>query len=144
MSRLRRSDPERGNAAIEVAILAPGLLLLLGLIIAAGRVQAAGGSVEAAARDAARAASISRTAGEAQAAAAGTARASLTNQGLLCTTSSVTSDTAGFAAPLGAAATVSVDVDCRVPLADVLVPGLPGSVDEHAHFTSPLDPWRAR
>ncbi len=120
--------PERGSSGIEVAILMPGLLLLLGLIIAAGRVQAAGGSVEAAARDAARAASIARSSGEAQAAAADTARASLTGQGILCTTSSVTTDTAGFAAPLGAPATVSVDVACRVQLSDVLVPGLPGSV----------------
>ena len=57
----RLGGPEAGSAAIEAAILAPGLLLILALIVAAGRVETAGAAVETAAHAAARAASLART-----------------------------------------------------------------------------------
>jgi Flp pilus assembly protein TadG len=140
---VRADSGERGNAAIEAAVIIPGVLLLVCLLIVVGRVQGAGGSVEAAARDAARSASIARTAGDAQAAAESAARRSLADQGVTCTSSSVHVDTAGFAAPLGEPAAVSVDVACMVSLADLPIPGMSSRL-ERAHFTSPLDSWRAR
>lgn len=135
---------ERGSVTLELAVLAPMLLILLGLIVAAGRIELAGGSVETAAADAARQASIARTPAAAQAAAEGSARATLAAEGLSCSQLSVAVDTAGFAAPLGQPAAVSAHVSCTVTLADLLVPGMPGSHRMDATSTSPLDPYRGR
>lgn len=135
---------ERGSVTLELAVLAPVLLVFLGFIVAGGRVQLAGGSVETAARDAAREASIARTPAAAQAAALTSARTTLAGEGLRCAQVSVTVDTSGFAAPLGQPAAVSARVACTVALADLLVPGLPGSHHMTATATSVLDPYRGR
>src|SRR5437764_1226138 len=58
-ARLRGRD--RGSSAVELAILAPALVLLLLLISAGGQWLNLTGDVSAAARDAVRAASIART-----------------------------------------------------------------------------------
>jgi Flp pilus assembly protein TadG len=141
--RSGRPGRERGNAALELVILAPVLLFLLGLVIAAGRTSIAQGSVQAAARDAARQASISRTPAAAQAAALASARLALSQDSLDCTPV-VTVNTGGFGVPVGQAARVTARVTCQVSLSDLLVPGLPGSKTLTATFTSPLDPFRAR
>lgn len=135
---------ERGSATLELAILAPALLALLGLVIGAGRVVAAGGAVEQAAAAAARAASLSRDAGQAQLRAEDEARASLRGQDLTCTQLSSTVDLRGFAQAVGRPGTVSVEVACTVGLADLAVPGLPGSRTLVARATSPLDTYRGR
>lgn len=142
MRDLRRAG-DAGDAALELIILAPVLLALIGLVIAAGRVSVAQGSVDAAARDAARQASISRSPGEARAAAAVSADAALRQDGLDCLPV-VTVDVAGFGTPVGQPAEVTATVTCQVPLADLVVPGLPGSRRLSAKFTSPLDPYRGR
>jgi Flp pilus assembly protein TadG len=139
----RRPGADRGNAALELVILAPVILLLIGFVVAAGRTWIAQGSVAAAARDAAREASISLTAGEAQRAALATAQAALRSDGLLCRPL-VTLNLAGFAVPPGQSARVSATVTCTVRLSGLLVPGLPGSKTLRATFTSPLDPYRSR
>ena len=133
-----------GNAALELVILAPVLLALLGLVIAAGRTSIAQGSVDAAARDAARQASISLTAAAAQAAGQASARAALRRVGLDCTPVIVI-DTGQFeTVPPGVPATVSASVTCTVSLANLALPGLPGSASLRARFTSPLDIYRSR
>jgi Flp pilus assembly protein TadG len=138
----RRAD-ERGSAAIEAAILAPPLLLLLGLAILGGRIQIAGGAIEAAAHDAARAASISRTAPQAYINARNAANATLDQQGLHCAaTADVDIDTSGFLIPVGQPATVSVSVTCVVDFRDLV--GLPGSRTLSARFVSVLDTFRTR
>jgi Flp pilus assembly protein TadG len=139
-----RPDRSAGNAALELVILAPVLLLLVSLVIAAGRTSLAQGSVSAAARDAARQASISRTAGQARISARAGALGELAQQGLHCAPASVRVDLAGFAVPIGLPATVSVTVTCQVKLADLLLPGVPGSKVLRAKFVSPLDPYRGR
>jgi Flp pilus assembly protein TadG len=140
-----RPDREAGNAALELVILAPVVVLLIGLVIAAGRTSVANGSVAAAARDAARQASISRTPGAAMAAATSSAMAELAREGLDCTRApDVNVQVAGFSTPVGQPATVSATVSCDVPLADLLLPGVPGSKLLTATFTSPLDPFRGR
>lgn len=141
--RSGRPGRERGNAALELVILAPVLLFLLGLVIAAGRTSIAQGSVQAAARDAARQASISRTPAAAQTAALASARLALSQDSLDCTPV-VTVNTGGFGVPVGLPARVTARVTCRVSLSDLLVPGMPGSKTLTATFTSPLDPFRAR
>jgi Flp pilus assembly protein TadG len=134
---------ESGTAALELLILAPVILFLAGLVIAAGRVSIAQGSVDAAARAAARQASLAVSPAAARQAAVSTARAALRSDGLQCHPS-VAVDLSGFAAPLGRPAAVSATVTCTVRLADLLVPGLPGSRTLTSTFVSPLDPYRSR
>lgn len=143
---MRRSDfaGEVGSLTLELAVLAPALLVLLAFVVAAGRVELAGGTIDAAARDAARAASLARTAPAAQAAALATARTSLTDQHVDCRSLSVHVDTAAFGAPLGTPSSVRVAITCVVPLADIALPGLPGTKALRADFTSPVDPYRSR
>jgi Flp pilus assembly protein TadG len=139
-----RARADSGNAALELVVLAPVLLALLGLVIAAGRTTVAQGSVDAAARDAARQASIAL--GPAAAADAGqaSAQAALARDGLDCTSLLVSVDTGQFSNPVGQPATVTARVSCIVPLADLALPGLPGSATLRATFSSPLDLYRVR
>jgi Flp pilus assembly protein TadG len=140
----RSSESDSGNAALELVVLAPVILFLLGLMIAAGRTSIAQGAVDAAARDAARQASISLTPGAARAAALSSARAALSKDGLDCNPV-VTVDTSQFTTVgVGLPAQVTATVSCRVPLADLVVPGMPGSRLLSYTFTSPLDPFRER
>jgi Flp pilus assembly protein TadG len=134
---------ERGNAALELIILAPVIILMICMMIAAGRLAIAHGSVSAAARDAARQASIERSPQAAQAAAFSSAASTLAAENLNCTPS-ISLNTSQFARPVGQPAVVSATVRCRVSLSDLILPGLPGSVMLHATFTSPLDPYRGR
>jgi Flp pilus assembly protein TadG len=139
--RHHRSD--EGNAALELVVLAPILLGILVLVIAAGRTAIAQSAVDAAARDAARQASISLTPTAAQAAAQDSARAMLRSDGLDCLPVVVT-DTSQFGIPPGYPAAVVATVSCTVALADLAVPGVPGTVRLQAIFTSPLDIYRSR
>jgi hypothetical protein len=139
----RRRLGEDGSAALELVILAPALLALLCLVIAAGRTSIAQGSVDAAARDAARQASIALTPAAARLSAKLSARAALSGDGLDCDPV-VTVDTKQFAIPPGEPASVTAIVSCTVPLADLALPGLPGTARLQATFTSPLDIYRSR
>jgi hypothetical protein len=137
-------ESDRGSSTLELAVLAPVLLVVIALLVAAGRVQLAGGSVESAARDAARQASIARTPQAAQTAALAAARTTLSHDGLDCQPLTVTVDTAGFATPIGHPAAVHARVSCTVALGDIALPGLPGSHLMHATASSPIDPYRSR
>ncbi|NGN63210.1 pilus assembly protein [Streptomyces sp. A7024] len=135
---------DRGSYSVEVAVLTPVMLALVGLIIAFGRISMAGSSVDSAAHAAARAASLARDAGTAQSEANAAARASLTGDGVHCAGLTIDLDTSGFAAPLGTPGNVTADITCTAPLSDIGLPGLPGSKDMKASFTSPLDAFRSR
>ncbi len=139
-----RADAARGSITIELAIVAPALLLLLSLVVVAARISAAGGAVEQAAAAAARAASLMRDPRSAEVAAQRVVDRSLADQGVTCTKSSAQIDTSGFSAALGQPAEVAVQVTCQVPLADLAMPGLPGSRVVRAWATSPLDSYRTR
>jgi len=143
----RRQHPrrrQRGSAAIETVIGIPAFMLFVALIVYAGRVTIAGQVVQSAAADAARSASIARTQGGARNAADTAAAASLVNQGANCATTTVRVDTSGFAAPVGTPAFVTATVTCHVNLADLWLPGVPGSKAITATMTSPLDMYRER
>jgi Flp pilus assembly protein TadG len=139
-----RRDDDRGSASLEFVVLAPALLALIGLLIVGGRVAIANNSVEQAADEAARSASISRTAAGARAAATEGARRTLGEQGLRCSSIGVDIDASGFAVPVGVPAQVRATVTCVVRLADVAVPGFPGSRTVTATAVSPLDTYRER
>jgi len=135
---------ETGSVSLELAVLAPTLLLFIGVLVYGGRLSLADQAVQAAASQAAREASIPRTQPEADATAASVAAASLAPQGLDCLPSSVAVATTGFARPAGTPATVTATVTCVVALADLSVPGLPGSQTVSATADSPLDTYRER
>lgn len=139
----RRRD-ERGSAAIEAAIGIPAFVLLVGLIIVGGRIATTHGAVESAADDAARAASLDRTSSQAQSDATTAAQDSLANQHIHCLTITVNIDTSAFNQPIGLPGSVTATVACRLDLADLSVPGVPGSRVISASMSSPLDTWRQR
>ncbi|MDQ1249783.1 MAG: hypothetical protein QG597_4159 [Actinomycetota bacterium] len=155
--RLTRSRPaavageaDRGSVTIEVAILAPALLMLLGLAIVGGRYELAAGTIEAAASAGARAASLARTAADAQRDARRLVEASLHDQDLHCRNTTVSVDTSGFAtrqvlrpAETPVPAHVTVTLTCQLDTALLSLPGLPGSTTIRATASSVLDTYRA-
>ena len=133
---------EQGSVSVELALLAPALLLLLSFAVVAGRTQVAEGAVAEAARAAAREASLARDDVTAAALARAQADRTLAAQDLRC--QGTTIDIASFQAPPGQAGDVRVSITCVVGMADLLAPGLPGSVTVNATFTSPVDAYRER
>ncbi|GAA5122557.1 pilus assembly protein [Alloalcanivorax gelatiniphagus] len=138
----RRIRDERGSVAIEAVIGLPAFGLFVGMIIMGGRVEVTRQTVEAAAFEGARGASLART--EQAAVASGKAAAAANLGKLSCITTSVSVDAAGYDAPLGTTALVGVTVTCRVGLADLSLPGVPGTrvITETAY--SPIDAYRER
>jgi len=141
---VKRGDSQAGSAAVEMAIIAPGLLLLIALLIFGGRNALATGAVEQAAVDAARAASLTRVGGEAQSAAREAAARSLADQGLACNSVDVAVDTSGFSTPPGQAARVSATVTCNLRLSDLGLPGLPSGKTITGTAVSVIDTYRER
>lgn len=135
---------EGGSVAVEIALLAPALVLVLGLLVAGGRLWFARTSVVEAAQASARSASLARSPGEAAARGAEAGRSSMTTAGLRCATSSVRVSTAAFAVPVGTPATLTSNVTCAVPFGDVLLPGMPGAVELRGRGSAALDTYRAR
>ncbi|GAA1398678.1 TadE/TadG family type IV pilus assembly protein [Catellatospora coxensis] len=138
----RRRD--RGSAAIELAIMAPSVLLFFAAVIVAGRYSLARQAGEAAAYDAARTASLARTEADARAQALTAALNSYRAAGLTCEPLEADVDAAGFQQPVGVAATVTVRVVCVARFEDISMPGIPGSFRIESSFTSPLDTYRSR
>ena len=135
---------DAGSVTLELAILAPALLLLLGLLVFAGRVEVARSAVEHTASVAARDASLARTVDGARSAANEAMNRELQAQDVDCASAAMTMDGTGFAAPLGQPAVVEVTISCTVSIADLAIPGLPGEWVLTASFVSPLDVRRAR
>lgn len=145
MSRARiRRRSTRGTASVELAILVPGLVMLLGLMMAGGRVWMARTSVNEAAFSAARSASLQRSAGAAATSAAAAGHRALQTGGLGCVGRTVQVDLAAFAVPVGQPATISSTVTCTVTFSDLLLPGMPGSLQLTGHGSSALDTYRER
>lgn len=144
-SRPELLQGDRGSVALEVAILAPAILMVIVIGIVAGRTVLAANMVADAAHDAARAASLARNASDARVAAARTADTTLSGHGYTCVNPTVTTDTSGFAAPVGQPATVTVTISCTISNADLAkFPGVPGGKVIENSFTSPIDQFRVR
>jgi Flp pilus assembly protein TadG len=127
------SPRERGSMAVEVVILTPILVAFILLVVAFGRYVSARGDVEAVARDAVRAASLERTASGAQAAADAAVAAGLTRPGC---------SGAALSGAFVAGGTITVEVRCTVPMADLGLVGVPGSVTVSGTSAAPLDTYR--
>jgi Flp pilus assembly protein TadG len=139
-----KRDAQAGSAAVEVALLGPGLLLIMALLIFGGRNALGTGAVEQAAVDAARAASLARSSTQATSAARDAAERSLADQGLACSTTGIDVDTSGFATQPGEPAQVSATVMCTLRLSDLGLPSLPASKTITATSVSVLDTFRER
>jgi Flp pilus assembly protein TadG len=137
--RHRRLRGEEGQAIAELVIVAPVLLLVIVLMIALGRVDSAQGDVQSAARAAVQVAVVQSDPAAAQAQATEAVTSTLAGVGLTCPSPQVITDTQNFV-PGGS---VSVTVTCVTSLADVSVPGLPGSKTLSATSTAHIDPFRA-
>jgi len=129
----RAARPDRGSMAVEVVILTPVLVAFILLVVAFGRYVTARGDVEAVARDAVRAASLERTSGQARAAANAAVAAGLGRGG--CSPAALTG-------AFVAGGTITVEVECAVPLADLGLVGVPGSVTVTGSSSAPLDVYR--
>ena len=157
LTRLRRPSCERGAIGVFLAVLVPGLLLIIGLAVDGGAKVAATQRANAIADEAARAGGqaldvsaaltgqvrIDPAAAVAAALAGAQAERTLAAQDLRCK-HTVDVDTAGFSAPPGRPGDVTVSITCVVGMADLLAPGLPGAVTVEASFTSPVDAYRER
>ena len=137
--RTRRAGGEEGQAIAELVIVAPVLLLVVLLMVAFGRIDSAQGDVESAARAGVQAAVIQADAGDAEAQAAAAVQRTLHNAGLTCPSPQITTDTSNFTA----GGSVSVSVTCVTSMADVSVPGVPGSKTLSAASVAKIDPFRA-
>ena len=130
---------DEGQAIAELVIVAPVLLLVIVVMVALGRIDSAQGDVESAARAGVQAAVVQANAANAQSAAATAVTSTLAGAGLTCPAPQITTDTSHFVA----GGTVSVRVTCVTSLADVSVPGLPGSKALSATAVAPIDEFRS-
>lgn len=129
---------QQGTVAVETAIVAPALLVLMLLIVYAGRAAQADADVRVAAARAARAASVAAAADAATDAATTTATQNLATAGVDCQTVTVDVDTGDFRA--GGAVTVTVA--CQVPNGDIALLAVPGTRWSTATATQPIDTHR--
>ena len=144
MTRVQACRGERGSATIEAVIVVPAFLLFVALIVCAGRYAIARQVVESAAAESARSASIARSHSAANRDARAAATQSLHDQQLRCASQQVRLDTSGFETPAGTAASVTATISCVVDIADLTLPGVPGTRVIVATATSPIDTYRER
>ena len=144
MRRLPRRGDSTGSIGLELALIVPVLFVLTGFVVGIGRIAEADGRVEAAARDAARAASLADDGPGARRAAEVAGQATLLVDGLSCRDSRVDLVSYTDDGPGPGVDRVTVRVSCTASLADLAVPGLPGSSTLQATASSPLDPFRSR
>lgn len=133
---VQRSD--RGSATVELAVVAPVLVLFWLLAATFSVVTTTHQRVEEASRAAAQAAAVAPDGGAASAAASVTASSGLGSD-RPCAHVDVRTDTRAF----GPGGSVTVTVTCQVDLGGMAVPGLPPVVSVSATTTAPLDRYRA-
>lgn len=129
---------DAGFAALELAILAPLLIVMLLLVVGLGRVSHGRQLVNQAGAAAARAAALTTTPGEAVRQARQAAADTLAQVGVSCGQLGVEVDTAAF----GPGGYVDVSVRCNSDLSGLAIAGLPGSVTLTTTSRSPLENLR--
>lgn len=140
----RPSRGERGSATLEAVLVVPSIIALLALVMVLGRIQLAQQRLDQAAAELARTASLARDPATATGRADAAAAQVLANSDLDCVSRGLSVDTSGFSVPVGTPALVEVRVTCAIPVADVALPGLPGTITRTSHASSPLDRYRER
>lgn len=149
--RILGRGTERGSMSVELAVLAPVLVLLLLLVALGGRLVEARGAIDGAARDAARAASLARYPGSQGPLGAETLarQAAAGDLGGYCTGGNLTVSVAtGTFPPLGEPAqlgdNVSVTVTCTINTSVFGLLGLHAAHTMSATAVAPLDPYMCR
>lgn len=135
---------QRGSLTVEFAILVPAMVLLFGVVIGGARTWLARSNVEHMAGAAARAASLERSTGQAQVMAHDLATRQASASGMRCEPLTVSLDASALSRPAGTEGRILAEVHCRTPLADIVVPGWPGSVDISARAEAVVDTYRGR
>lgn len=134
-----RSDD--GNAAVELVMLAPALLLLIAVVVSAGRMMSAKSAVESVAREAARSASQAPDSVTARSVALSRADETAAGLGLDLERLQVVTDEGSFerGAPL------AVSVVYKVRLSDLPGFGLiPGSFDVASRQVELIERYKSR
>jgi Flp pilus assembly protein TadG len=126
-------------ATAELVLLTPLAFVVLAFLVIAGRLSTVTAEVAAASRDAARAASLTQTYDQAITAATDTARGSLAKKDVTCRNLTVTG---GEPSTFVAGGEITVTISCDVSLADVALPGIPGTRTVAASSTEVLDRFR--
>ncbi len=136
MSRpaVSRRKNETGSVAIEVVLMIPILVMFTLLVVAGGRFVSIRADVESAARDAARAASLERSLDDARAVARHTTESQL-DPFWQCRTAQLTGD-------FRSGAVIEVTIDCDVPVDDLGLIGLGGTVPVTVTGSAPIDTYR--
>jgi Flp pilus assembly protein TadG len=139
-----RGGGDRGSYTLEAVLCLTVLVPILGIIAAFGLAGLGDSTAANAAAAAARAASTSDDPDTAQARGRQAALKSLGQAQRTCASSDIIVDTSGFPSQTGQPGTVTVRVNCTIPLADLAVPGLPGSKTLSATRHSAVDRYVAR
>lgn len=129
---------ERGSMSLELALLAPVLVVLMLLVVALGRLVLADQTVTGIAADAARAASLATDPAAATTAADQAAETDLSAHGITCQPLDVTVDTSTF----GAGGAVIVHVACTTSLSGLSLLRLPGTETLAATSAAPIDLYK--
>ena len=142
----RRAGGQRGSLSVELAVVAPGLVLLLLLVGAGGRVVEAQQHIDGAARDAARAATLAQSAPQADRAALQVAQADL-GPSSWCAAGTVQAQVAGFPATGQAVlpgSDVIVTVTCAVNMSPFTLLGFRPTAQFTGRAVAPLDVFTCR
>lgn len=140
-----KRDGERGlSAAVEATVILPILILFIVLLLSLARLSLAQQAIGAAAGAGARAASIERTSSAAEREARAAVAQTLDERRINCVQPKMIVDVAGVARELGTHAAVTISVSCKLSLADIALPMVPGDLSVSVTRTSPVDPWRGR
>ena len=134
---MKRLD-ERGSVAVETAVVAPALVVLLLLVVFAGRVAQAEGDVRRAASEGARAASLEQYPENAELAAKDIVAANLVASGVVCGRL----DTTVRCRSCSPGGSVSVTVRCTASMADVALLGVPGERVFESRSVEVIDRYR--
>ncbi len=130
---------DAGSLVVELVVLTPVLFLLVLVAVVFGRVTGARQLITESARAGAQAAAVMPNASSAIAAAGQSAAVGTTGRHDPCIRTVVSTDVSQFR-PGGS---VTVTVVCTVDLADLAVPGLPGTATIRSSTTAPVDPYRS-
>ncbi|MGL5405971.1 MAG: TadE/TadG family type IV pilus assembly protein [Propionibacteriaceae bacterium] len=135
-----RSD--RGAVATEWAILVPAVVLIVSVMVAGSRLAMTRSAIADAAYAGARSAAANQSGSLAAVKGKDIAIANL--NGVLCNERRINVDTTAFRVTSGQPALVKVHIYCVVPLADLLIPGMPGSISVTKEGVAALDTYRER
>ncbi|TCO50010.1 TadE-like protein [Kribbella antiqua] len=133
-----RARTERGTMALEMAVLAPILLMLFMFLLACGRYFQTSSLLESAARDGARSASQARSLNEAQGRVDEAVSRTMAQAVKSCQSTASGSITTAFEA----GSPLSVEVTCTIDYRDLGLLGLGGDTTITKRFSSSLDPYR--